>query len=80
MSKAGNYTYSVAWSAEDREYVGLCAEFPHLSFLDPDPAVIYVRVSTESRLPERRSRRRNPTAALGVKRPVTPFEARIYGV
>jgi len=38
MRKANNYTYSVVWSEEDGEYVGLCAEFPHLSFLDPDPA------------------------------------------
>jgi hypothetical protein len=26
----------VNWSAEDREFVGLCAEFPSLSWLDPD--------------------------------------------
>lgn len=30
-----NYTYRVAWSAEDAEYVGLCAEFPSLSWLAP---------------------------------------------
>ena len=29
------YTYRVAWSAEDAEYVGLCAEFPSLSWLAP---------------------------------------------
>jgi predicted HicB family RNase H-like nuclease len=28
----------VTWSAEDQEYVGLCAEFPSLSFLDEDQA------------------------------------------
>lgn len=27
------YTYRVTWSAEDGEYVGLCAEFPSLSWL-----------------------------------------------
>jgi len=27
------YTYRVTWSAEDGEYVGLCAEFPGLSWL-----------------------------------------------
>lgn len=26
-----HYTYRVTWSAEDEEYVGLCAEFPSLS-------------------------------------------------
>jgi predicted HicB family RNase H-like nuclease len=27
------YTYRVTWSAEDNEYVGLCTEFPSLSWL-----------------------------------------------
>jgi predicted HicB family RNase H-like nuclease len=27
------YTYRVTWSEEDSEYVGLCAEFPSLSWL-----------------------------------------------
>ena len=27
------YTYRVTWSEEDQEYVGLCAEFPGLSWL-----------------------------------------------
>lgn len=30
-----HYTYRVTWSAEDDEYVGLCAEFPSLSWLAP---------------------------------------------
>ena len=28
-----HYTYSIEWSNEDAEYVGLCAEFPSLSWL-----------------------------------------------
>lgn len=31
------YTYRVTWSAEDGEYVGLCAEFPSLSWLASTP-------------------------------------------
>lgn len=31
------YTYRISWSEEDREYVGLCAEFPSLSWLDETP-------------------------------------------
>jgi predicted HicB family RNase H-like nuclease len=31
------YTYRVTWSDEDNEYVGLCAEFPSLSWLEPEP-------------------------------------------
>nr|WP_294889265.1 type II toxin-antitoxin system HicB family antitoxin [uncultured Limnobacter sp.] len=31
------YTYRVTWSEEDQEYVGLCAEFQSLSWLDKSP-------------------------------------------
>jgi predicted HicB family RNase H-like nuclease len=31
--KDDRYTYRVTWSNEDGEYVGLCAEFPSLSWL-----------------------------------------------
>jgi predicted HicB family RNase H-like nuclease len=31
-----HYAYRVVWSAEDSEFVGLCAEFPSLSYLDED--------------------------------------------
>ena len=37
MRKTENYTCSVTWSDEDHEYVGLCAEFPYLSYLAPSP-------------------------------------------
>jgi predicted HicB family RNase H-like nuclease len=32
-----HYTYRVTWSVEDNEYVGLCAEFPSLSWLARTP-------------------------------------------
>ena len=31
--KNDHYTYRVTWSDDDKEYVGLCAEFPSLSWL-----------------------------------------------
>jgi predicted RNase H-like HicB family nuclease len=31
------YTYRICCSSEDGEYVGLCAEFPSLSWLDETP-------------------------------------------
>lgn len=31
------FTYRVTWSDEDQEYVGLCAEFPSLSWLETSP-------------------------------------------
>ncbi len=32
-----HYTYRVTWSAEDEEHLGLCVEFPSLSWLAPTP-------------------------------------------
>jgi predicted HicB family RNase H-like nuclease len=33
MIRPERYTYRVMWSEEDQEHVGLCAEFPSLSWL-----------------------------------------------
>ena len=40
-----HYTYRVTWSAEDSEHVGLCAEFPSLSWLarTPEKALAGIR-------------------------------------
>jgi len=35
--KNDKYTYRVTWSEDDNEYVGLCAEFPSLSWLENTP-------------------------------------------
>ncbi len=35
--KNDRYTYRVTWSEDDNEYVGLCAEFPSLSWLSKTP-------------------------------------------
>jgi predicted HicB family RNase H-like nuclease len=35
--KTDHYTYRVTWSAEDAEHVGLCVEFPSLSWLAETP-------------------------------------------
>ena len=36
-TKNDKYTYRVTWSEDDNEYVGLCAEFPSLSWLENTP-------------------------------------------
>ena len=41
------YTYRVIWSAEDNEYVGLCAEFPSLSWLDADQSKAFSGIEDE---------------------------------
>ena len=43
--KIEHYTYRVTWSAEDEEHLGLCAEFPSLSWLagSPEEALAGIR-------------------------------------
>lgn len=41
MSTAEHYTYRVAWSPEDQEYVGTVLELPSLSWLEPEPAAAF---------------------------------------
>ncbi len=36
MNDPRHYTYRILWSEEDQEFVGLCAEFPSLSWLDAE--------------------------------------------
>jgi len=38
LDVAEKYTYRVIWSEEDQEHVGLCAEFPSLSWLEASQA------------------------------------------
>lgn len=39
--KNNHYTYRVSWSEDDGEYIGLCAEFPSLSWLAKTPEAAF---------------------------------------
>ena len=41
-----HYTYRVTWSVEDNEYVGLCAEFPSLSWLAGTQELVRCKVDS----------------------------------
>lgn len=43
---ADHYTYRVTWSAEDEEYVGLCAEFSSLSWVAPTQEAAFAGIRT----------------------------------
>ena len=47
--KNDRYTYRVTWSEDDNEYVGLCVEFPSLSWLasTPEAALKGIRKAVE---------------------------------
>jgi predicted HicB family RNase H-like nuclease len=42
--KVDHFTYRVTWSQEDDEHVGLCVEFPSLSWLAPTPEAALVGI------------------------------------
>jgi predicted HicB family RNase H-like nuclease len=44
--KNDHYTYRVTWSEDDKEYVGLCAEFPSLSWLASSQQAALKGIST----------------------------------
>lgn len=39
--KNDHYTYRVTWSEDDNEYLGLCTEFPSLSWLAKTPETAF---------------------------------------
>jgi predicted HicB family RNase H-like nuclease len=39
--KNDKYAYRVIWSEQDKEYIGLCAEFPGLSWLAKTPEAAF---------------------------------------
>ncbi|NMM07092.1 toxin-antitoxin system HicB family antitoxin [Polaromonas sp.] len=39
-----HYTYRVSWSLEDDEHLGLCAEFPSLSWLAKTPEAAFKNI------------------------------------
>lgn len=48
------YTCQAVWSEEDREFAGLCTEFPGLSWLAPDPddAITGIRLAVKECIEE----------------------------
>ena len=44
LNKQGYYSYRVEWSVEDGQYIGLCNEFPLLSWLDSDQDKAYLGI------------------------------------
>ena len=50
VREVDKYTYRVSWSEEDQEFVGMCAEFPSLSWLEskPEAALAGIRALVKS--------------------------------
>lgn len=64
------YTYRVMWSEEDKEYVGLCAEFPSLSWLakSPEAALKGIRKTVNNVLKDMKKSREKIPEPLSSRR------------
>lgn len=79
MMKTEHYTYRVTWSAEDDEHVGLCAEFPSLSWLaaTPEAALKGIRNVVAKTVADLRAGGDPIPAALAERRYSGEFRVRI---
>ena len=77
--KNDKYTYRVTWSEEDAEYVGLCAEFPSLSWLDKtqEEALQGIRKLVAEVVSDMKSNNENIPQPLALKRYSGKFMVRI---
>lgn len=77
--KNDHFTYRVTWSAEDGEHVGLCAEFPSLSWLarEPEEALKGIRLVVWRTVREMEDSGEPIPTPLSVKRYSGEFRVRI---
>lgn len=74
-----HYTYRVTWSAEDAEHVGLCAEFPSLSWLaaTPEAALAGVRKTVAEVVADMQAQGEEVPAPIAERRYSGEFRVRI---
>jgi predicted HicB family RNase H-like nuclease len=77
--KTDHYTYRVTWSAEDGEHVGLCVEFPSLSWLaaTPEEALAGIRRMVQGVVGDMKASGEPLPAPLAEKRYSGAFRVRI---
>ncbi|MET3108577.1 putative HicB family RNase H-like nuclease [Oxalobacteraceae bacterium GrIS 2.11] len=74
-----HYTYRVTWSLEDGEHIGLCAEFPSLSWLaqTPEQALKGIRQVVRETVADLRSHDEPVPEALAERKYSGEFKVRI---
>ena len=79
MLKNDHYTYRVTWSQEDGEYVGLCVEFPSLSWLEKDQerALAGIRKMVADVVKDMKANQETPPEPIASKRFSGKFMVRI---
>ncbi|GAB6042477.1 type II toxin-antitoxin system HicB family antitoxin [Endothiovibrio diazotrophicus] len=79
VHEADKYTYRVTWSEEDEAFVGLCAEFPSLSWLDetPEEALGGIRSVVRSSIEEMAAGGETVPVPLAIRRYSGRFVVRV---
>jgi predicted HicB family RNase H-like nuclease len=74
-----HYTYRVTWSPDDNEHVGLCVEFPSLSWLarGPEKALKGIRQLVTDTVEDMKTRKEPLPEALAEKHYSGEFRVRI---
>lgn len=74
-----HYTYRVTWSPEDGEHVGLCVEFPSLSWLaaTPEAALLGIRQMVSEAVADMQSTGETVPEPLAERRYSGEFRVRI---
>jgi predicted HicB family RNase H-like nuclease len=74
-----HYTYRVTWSPEDGEYVGVCVEFPSLSWLakSPESALSGIRKVVAGAVTDMHSNDEEPPTPLAERHYSGEFRVRI---
>ena len=78
-SQSDRYTYRIIWSEEDKEYVGLCAELPSLSWLaeSQESALKGIRAVVEKAIKDMRDSGESPPPPLSARKFSGKFMVRI---
>ncbi len=73
------YTYRLTWSEEDQEHVGLCAEFPSLSWLaaTPEKALAGIRKLVKEALSDMASNGESEPEPIALKNYSGKFMVRV---
>ncbi|MDP1902514.1 MAG: toxin-antitoxin system HicB family antitoxin [Rubrivivax sp.] len=77
--KVDHFTYRVTWSSEDGEHVGLCAEFPSLSWLadTPEAALAGIRKAVSQVIADMKTQGEEVPAPIAERNYSGEFRVRI---
>jgi len=77
--RSDRYTYRITWSEDDQEFVGLCIEFPSLSWLakSPEAALTGIRKVIKKAVQDMESNGESPPTPISGKSYSGKFVVRI---